>query len=48
MNGELYDIKENLIYKLNNGNGSMKEYNDNGQIIFEGEYLNGKRNGKAK
>ena len=26
----------------------MKEYDDNGQLIFEGEYLNGKRNGKGK
>ena len=28
-------------------NGKGKEYNDNGDLIFEGEYLNGKRwNGK--
>ena len=25
-----------------------KEYNSNGILIFEGEYLNGKRNGKGK
>ena len=24
------------------------EYNDEGEIIFEGEYLHGKRNGKGK
>ena len=29
-------------------NGKGKEYNNNGNLIFEGEYLNGKRNGKAK
>ena len=28
-------------------NGLYKEYYDN-KIIFEGEYLNGKRNGKGK
>ena len=25
-----------------------KEYDDSGQLIFEGEYLNGWRNGKGK
>ena len=34
-----------IIYELN---GIAKEYYDNGELIFEGEYLNGKRNGKAK
>ena len=29
-------------------NGQGKEYNGNGQLIFEGEYLNGKINGKGK
>ena len=30
-------------------NGKGKEYNDNGKLIFEGKYLNGKRwNGKGK
>jgi len=28
--------------------GIAKEYNNNGNIIFEGEYLSGKRNGKGK
>ena len=28
--------------------GRIKEYSYNGDIIFEGEYLNGKRNGKGK
>ena len=27
---------------------SFREYFINGQLIFEGEYLNGKRNGKGK
>ena len=26
-------------------NGKIKEYNDKGELIFEGEYINGKRNG---
>ena len=26
----------------------MNEYNDNGTLIFEGEYLNGIKNGKGK
>ena len=26
----------------------MKEYYDDGKIEFEGEYLNGERNGKGK
>ena len=30
-------------------NGKGKEYNNNGELEFEGEYLNGKRwNGKGK
>ena len=24
-------------------NGKGKEYNDNGELVFEGEYLNGKK-----
>ena len=36
-----------VIYELINGNGKVKEYNNEEKIIFEGEYLNGKRwNGK--
>ena len=35
------------IYELKNGNGKVKEFDD-GVLIFEGEYLNGKINGKGK
>ena len=38
-------------YIIHQGNGKFKEYNDCGNInilIFEGEYLNGERNGKGK
>ena len=34
--------------KKSNGNGTIKEYDDNDKLIFEGEYLKGKRNGKGK
>ena len=48
-NGKGYDEYGNIIYELHNGNGKIKEYDDIYNIlIFEGEYLNGKRNGKGK
>ena len=46
-NGKGYDENGNIIYELVNGNGKVKEY-DNNILIFEGEYLNGKKNGKGK
>ena len=33
---------------LKNGSGFIKEYDEHGILRFEGEYLNGKRNGKGK
>ena len=54
-NGKGYDISNNLIYELNCGKGLIKEFNDDfilfnslGNLIFEGEYLNGEKNGKGK
>ena len=47
-NGKGYDEKGNIIYELINGNGKVKEYSDNGELIYEGEYLNGRRYGKGK
>ena len=44
----IYDKSGNLICKLNNENNVVKEYYYYGKLIFEGEYLNGKRNGKGK
>ena len=36
-------------YIIKNGEGNIKEYNYfNDKLIYEGEYLNGKRNGKGK
>ena len=48
-NGKVKDENGNIIYELNNGNGKVKEYDENGStLIFEGVYLNGKKNGKGK
>ena len=47
--GKGYDKNNNIIYELKEGKGFIKEFSDfNGNLIFEGEYLNGKRNGKGK
>ena len=49
--GKLYDKNNNIFYKLNEGKGHIKEDNPNfdyNEIIFEGEYINGERNGKGK
>ena len=35
-------------FEIKEGKGYVKEYYVNGNIIFEGEYLDGKRNGKGK
>ena len=45
--GKWYDENWNIIYILNNGNDRVKESHD-GELKFEGEYLNGRRNGKGK
>ena len=47
-NGIGYDAKGNAMYEIKNGAGKIKEFDDNFKLIFEGEYLNGKRNGKGK
>ena len=48
-NGKGYDEDGNIIYELIDGNGKVKEYYDwNGKLMFEGEYLDGRRNGKGK
>ena len=47
-NGKGFDENKNVIYELKNGTGKIKKYGDNGDIIYEEEYVNGKRitNGK--
>ena len=45
-NGKGYDEFGNIIYELHHGHGYVIDYDDDGRLIYEGEYLNGKRNGK--
>ena len=33
----------NKVYELKNGEGYIKEYDDEGKLIFEGDYLDGKQ-----
>ena len=47
-NVKKYDKINNNIDKLKDWKGFMEEYKENGDLIFEGEYLNGERNGKGK
>ena len=47
-NGKGYDALNNIAGILNNGNGKIKEYNEDGKLEFEGEYLNDKKNGFGK
>ena len=48
-NGKGYDEKGNIVYELINGNGKVNEYDEYYSLIkFEGEYLNGEKNGKGK
>ena len=44
--GKGYDYKNKIIYELKDGKGYFKEFNN--RIIFEGEYLDGDRNGNGK
>ena len=46
-NGKGYDPYGAEIYKIKDGKGFIKEY-EFGCLIYEGEYLNGERNGKGK
>ena len=44
-----YDISGNIIYELKNGKGYVKNYDAyNNKLIYEGEYLNGEKNGWGK
>ena len=43
-----YDQYGNIIYKLENGNGTIREYNLKERLIFDGIYLNVKRSGRGK
>ena len=43
-----YDENGNIIYELKNGKGTIRKYYNSGKLEFEGEYLNGRINGKGK
>ena len=47
-NGKVYDNKNNNIYELKNGTGYIKQYDNDGDLKFEGSFLKGERNGKIK
>ena len=47
-NGKRYDLYNNIAYELKDGKGLVKEYHFNGRLKFEGEYINGERNGKGR
>ena len=47
-NGIGYDKDHKIIYKLKNGRGYIKELNNYGSLIFEGEYIYGKKIGYGK
>ena len=52
-NGKIWNVKEceinNKKYELKEGKGFIKEISENNySFIYEGEYLNGERNGKGK
>ena len=45
--GKGYDTEGNVIYELANGNGKIREFAKKGTLIYEGEYLNWKKQGKG-
>ena len=47
-NGKGFDENGTLEYEIVNGKGKIKEYDENDYLKFEGEYLNGIRNGNGK
>jgi len=47
-NGTIFDNDNNNFTEIKNGKGNIKLFNQDGLLIFEGEYSNGKRNGKGK
>ena len=46
--GKGFDKNGNIIYELKKGSGLIKEFDNELRLKFEGEYKNGKRNGKGK
>ena len=44
----MYDPNGNIVFKMINGEGNGKEYDYEGNLIYEGEYLNGVKSVKGK
>ena len=47
-NGKGYNMNSNIDFEIKRGKGYMKEYDYEGKIKFEGEYVNGERHGEGK
>ena len=47
-NGQIYDRLTETFREIKNGTGYIQELNEYGEIKFEGECINTKRNGKGK
>ena len=47
-NGKMYDDNGKLTLEFKNGNGSGKEYDFLSNLIYEGKYVEGLRNGLGK
>ena len=45
--GKGYNISNEVIYELKNGNGYAKKYNSDNILKFEGEYKNGEKKGNG-
>ena len=48
LNGQGYDYFGNENFCIKNGKGKVRELNYYGKLEFEGEYINGLKNGKGK
>ena len=44
----MYGSAKNIVYELKNEKGFIKEFYESGNLKFEGEYVNGERNGKGR
>ena len=48
-NGKGYNKNKKIIYELKDGKGYIKEFSTiNDDLVFEGEYIDGEKNGKCK
>jgi len=46
--GKGYDLRQNIIYEIEDGKGYIYELNKYNEVLYECEYSNGERNGKGK